>query len=180
MHTYTRLCLLTLLVPLLLDGCKHPFTPAPQPGDPANGYRPVYITNEDLRNVTVEAPQPLQSPGKIYIKDGYLFINDQQRGIHIFDNRNPAKPVELGFLRIPGNSEMAVKDSTLYANNGPDLIAINIGRPASVRVVKRMADVFTISNYPDARQVWFECPDPAKGYVVGWERTALTNPQCYR
>ncbi|MBO0935794.1 hypothetical protein J2I47_04460 [Fibrella sp. HMF5335] len=180
MPTYTRLLVASLLLPLLLDGCKFRNDPAPQPADRSTGYRAVYISNDDLRNVVVQAPQPLVNPGKIYIKDGYLFVNDQQRGIHIIDNRNPAKPIELGFLRIPGNSELAVKDSTLYANNGPDLVAVNISKPGNVRVVKRISNVFAISNYPDARQVWFDCPDPAKGYVVGWERTTLTNPQCYR
>ena len=180
MQISLRLLVLGVSLPLLLDGCKHPFTPSPPPSDRTTGYRAVYISNQELRNVVVEGPQPLLNPGKIYVKDGYLFINDQQRGIHIFDNRNPAKPVELGFLRIPGNSEIAVKDSTLYANNGPDLVAINISRPASVRVVKRISDVFTVSSYPDARQVWFDCPDPAKGFVVGWERVMLTDPQCYR
>lgn len=178
MPTALRVVFLGLL--LLLDGCKYHNDPSPQPGDRSTGYRAVYISNEDLRNVVVQTPQPLQNPGKIYVKDGYLFINDQQRGIHIFDNRNPAKPVELGFLRIPGNSEMAIKDSTLYANNGPDLLAINIGSPANVRVVKRISNVFTTTNYPDARQVWFDCPDPTRGFVVGWERATLTDPQCYR
>jgi hypothetical protein len=179
MPTSARLVSLALLL-ILLDSCKYSNPPAPQPADRTTGYRAVYISNEDLRTVTVQAPQPLLNPGKIYVKDGYLFVNDQQRGIHIFDNRNPAKPVDMGFLRIPGNSEMAIKDSTLYANNGPDLLAINIGNPANVRVVKRIENVFTTTSYPDARQVWFDCPDPSKGYVVGWERTTLTDPQCYR
>ncbi len=181
MSSFLRLLLVGCL-PILLDGCYGGrATPSPAPTDRTTGYRAVYITYADLRNVVVQTPQSLKNPGKIYVKDGYLFINDQQRGVHIVDNRNPAKPVKLGFVSIPGNSEIAVKDSTLYANNGPDLLAINLANPANVRVVKRISNVFTSTNYPNMTQVWFECPDPNKGYVVGWERVNnLVNPQCYR
>ena len=75
----------------------------------------------------VLAPQPLKNVGKIYVKDKFLSINEVGNGIHVVDNRDPAKPVKLAFLSIPGNHEIAVKDSTLYADNFLDLIAINIG-----------------------------------------------------
>jgi hypothetical protein len=176
MPTFLRMLFIGLL-PVLLDGCGRA-APAPQPTDRTNGYRAAYIAVADLQKVVVMAPQPLRNPGKIYVKSGYLFINDQQRGVHIVDNRNPAKPIMLGFISIPGNSEIALKDSILYANNGPDLLAINLGNPANVRVVKRISNVFTGTNYPDTRQVWFECPDPSKGYIVGWERVNnLVDPQ---
>ena len=163
---------------VVLDGCGRPYTPPP----PTTGdiYRPVYASNETIRTVEVLAPQPLKKAGKIYVKDNYLFINEVGNGIHVVDNRDPAKPVKLAFLSIPGNQEIAIKDSTLYADNVRDLVALNIGNPRNIRVVKRIENVFEYFAYPIATNVRFECPDPERGVVIRWEKAAIENPQCYR
>jgi hypothetical protein len=164
-----------------LTGCYHnPYV------DPASNtsptYRPVYTTLEATRNIQTMGPQPLKNPGRIYVKDNYLFINEIGSGIHIVDNRNPAKPLRIAFVSIPGNRELAVKDSILYADNAPDLIALNIANPLNVRVVKRIEKAFPspYTNYPNQYGVRFECPDPSKGVVLRWEQAPVANPQCYR
>jgi len=49
---------------------------------------PVYMTYEELRDaVNNMAPRDLENPGKIYFKDGYLFVNEELEGVHIIDNR---------------------------------------------------------------------------------------------
>lgn len=159
------------------DSCR-PYTPSP----PTTGdvYRPVYANYADIRAITVLAPQPLKNVGKIYVKDNYLFINEVGNGIHVVDNRDPAKPVPLSFLSIPGNHEMAIKDSTLYADNVLDLVAINIGNPRNIRVVKRIENAFDYPAFPLATNVRFECPDRDRGVVIRWEKASVENPQCYR
>lgn len=159
------------------DGCR-PYAPTP----PTTGdtYRPVYAAYTDVRTVRVLAPQPLKNVGKIYVKDQYLFINDVGTGIHVVDNRDPAKPVFISFLSIPGNHEIAIKDSTLFADNVLDLVAINIGNPRAIRVVKRIENVFEYPAFPLATNVRFECPDRDRGVVIRWEKAAIENPQCYR
>ncbi len=177
MPTYLRILSL-LLVWLLIDGCWRPALPEP----PTSGdtYRPVYAAAADIRTIQTLPPQPLQNAGKIYIKDQYLFINEVGRGIHVVDNRNPARPVPLSFVSIPGNQELAIKDSILYADNVLDLVALNIADPATVRVVKRIENAFPYSSYPLATNVRFECPDPTRGVVVRWEKATVDNPECYR
>ena len=161
-----------------MDGCGRPYRPpAPTTGDV---YRPVYAAYETVRQVEMLAPQPLKNVGKIYIKDNYLFISEVGSGIHIIDNRDPEKPVKLGFVSIPGNHEIAVKDSTLYADNVLDLVALNIGNPRNVRVIKRIENVFDYPAFPLATNVRFECADPERGVVIRWEKSAVENPQCYR
>ncbi|GAB4053918.1 hypothetical protein [Spirosoma litoris] len=164
---------------LLLDGCGHPYTPPP-PSATSDTYRPIYASYADIRSIQTLPPQPLKNVEKIYLKDNYLFVNDVGSGIHILDNRDPEKPVQLSFISIIGNQELAIKDSILYADNVTDLVALNITNPLNVRVVKRIENAFAYAAYPIATNVRFECADPNKGAVVRWEKTAVENPQCYR
>ena len=64
-----------------------------------------------------------------------------------------------------------------------DLIVIDISDVQNPVVVKRIEDVYTPPNqyYPEdvAWHTYFECVDPDKGYVVGWVRDLLVNPECY-
>ncbi|GAB3699530.1 hypothetical protein GCM10027592_25690 [Spirosoma flavus] len=126
------------------------------------------------------APQPMKNVGKIYVKDTYLFINEVGSGIHIVDNRDPTNPVKLAFLFIPGNHDLAVKDSTLYADNVLDMVAFNIANPRNVRLVKRIENTFDYPAFPSETNVRFECADRNKGVVIRWEKATVENAQCYR
>jgi hypothetical protein len=105
---------------------------------------PVYLSIKDIRaqSITVVKSQPVTSPGKIYIYGDYLFVNEQNKGIHIIDNSNPALPKILNFINIPGNVDMAVNDNILYADHYIDLLAIDISDPKNVKVVKTVEGVF--------------------------------------
>ena len=50
-----------------------------------------YYTSEIKKDLT----RSLLSPGKIYLYDKYLYINDKGWGIHIYDNSNPTNPVKF-------------------------------------------------------------------------------------
>ena len=51
------------------------------------GYAPVYLSFKDLRaSVIQEQNVDLKNPGKIYFKDNYIFIVEELKGIHVFDN----------------------------------------------------------------------------------------------
>ncbi len=144
-------------------------------------YRPVYISYTDLKLVNILAPQPLKNPGKIYVKDNYLLIGESGNGFHIVDNTDPAKPRKLGFVSIPGNTDFAIKDKTLYANNGADLLVYNIADLSNIRLAKRLENVLPVeNNYPEARNVRFECVDPKRGYVIRWEAAPIQDPNCFR
>lgn len=164
---------------LLLDGCTEPRSAEP-PTNQWDTYRPIYSTYDRIRTVETLAPRPIRTPGKIYVKDGFLFINDVGQGIHIVDNHDPANPVKLSFVAIPGVRELAIKDSILYTDNIVDLVALNVANPRDVRLVKRIENAFPYTAYPPLRNVRFECPDSNKGLVVGWEKTDQKDTQCYR
>ena len=104
----------------------------------------VKVTLSELRSGIKTLPaQDLENPGKIYIKDNYLFINEVKKGIHIIDNANPSSPKAIAFIQILGNIDIAVKDNILYADSYTDFIALDISNPLDVKEVSRTNEVFT-------------------------------------
>ncbi|UFH55204.1 LVIVD repeat-containing protein [Spirosoma sp. KNUC1025] len=101
-------------------------------------YIPIQLTLSDLRQAIKSGPaQTLVEPGKLYVKDKYLFIVEVKKGIHVFDNSNPANPKAISFLSIPGNVDLAVRDNILYADSYIDLVALDISDPTSIKEVSR-------------------------------------------
>jgi hypothetical protein len=127
-------------------------------------YRPIYTSLDEFRSgVSISAPQQVTAVGKIYFKDGWLFINEPGKGIHIIDNHTPASPTIKSFLNIPGNYDLAVKGNTLYADSYIDLVVFDITDMDAVSEINRLKNVF--SNY---NTLGFYV-DTEKGIVTGWE-----------
>jgi isocitrate lyase len=153
----------------------------------SEGYRPIYLSRSEIEKVVFTTPQPLKSPGKIYIKDGYLFVNEGGKGVHVFDNKDPQNPIKIAFYQIPGNVDIAIKGAILYADNGRDLLSIDVTNPKEAKVLNRAKDIFPNQEFPLNTGVSFECVDNAKGVVVGWEKVTYKDPNfnsskfnCYR
>ena len=151
------------------------------------GYRPIYLSRSDIEKVVFTTPQPLKSPGKIYIKDGFLFVNEGGKGVHVFDNKDPINPVKIAFYDIPGNVDIAIKGAILYADNGRDLLSIDVTNPREAKILNRLKDIFPNQEFPLNAGVSFECVDNSKGIVIGWEKVTSNstnnNPSkfnCYR
>ncbi|HLF63264.1 MAG TPA: hypothetical protein VI603_05915 [Saprospiraceae bacterium] len=90
-------------------------------------YDPVYKTLDGMRvDISVHGPQELKSPGNIYYYNGYLLINERLKGVHVIDNHDPANPVNVAFIEIPGNRDIAIRNNILYADMFIDLVAIDI------------------------------------------------------
>ena len=146
-----------------------------------DGYRPVYLSREDLEKVSVLSPQAMKTPGKIYIKDKFLFVNEQAKGVHIFNNTDPKKPLKLAFVNIPGNMDIAIRGTIMYADNGRDLIVIDVANPSQAKIINRIKDIFPNAEFPEQTGVYFECVDNAKGVVIGWEKNSYNSSlKCFR
>jgi hypothetical protein len=106
-------------------------------------YRPVYSTSDEIRKaVAYEGPRDMKHPGRIYFKDKFLFVNESGEGIHVIDNANPVAPVSKGFLRIPGNNELAIIGNYLYADSYVDLVVFDVGSKNSIHEVGRVPGLF--------------------------------------
>lgn len=106
-------------------------------------YTPVYKTMDEIREmVKMDAPQTLKKPGKIWIRNNHLFINEYGLGIHIYDYSNKSNPTPVSFLQIPGNVDMAVKNNTLYVDQFTDLVAFDISDLSNIVEVSRVEGTF--------------------------------------
>lgn len=144
-------------------------------------YSPVYLTYDDLReSVSKEEPVPLKNPGKIYFKDNYIFINEYFKGIHIYDNSNPKSPVSKGFIKIPGNVDIAIKEQTLYADSYIDLVALDISNMNDIKEISRVRNVFPYAVPSTDGNMINEVIDQNRGVVIEWKieevEKEITNP----
>lgn len=173
-----------LLSTLLLTGC-FPEDDEPPMGRNFNGYyKPVYANAGDLFKVSVKPARDLQDPGRIYLKDQLLIINERSKGFHVINNADPAAPEPLVFIEVPGAVNMAMQGQYMYVDNLTDLVTIDLSNLQQIREVNRQKDVFegSFQNYPPFWNVGFECVDPNRGMVVGWElaEAPAGGPECWR
>ncbi len=137
-----------------------------------NSHEPVYIKWQDFRNsVKITAPQQIESQGKIYLKDNYLFINEPNKGIHIFNVSKKEKPIAVKFIKIYGNVDIAVKTNTLYADSYTDLLIFNITDPVNPIFIKRINDQFEydpLQSAPQDAEIYDIDDSGSKGVIIKW------------
>ena len=153
----------------------------PETGE-VQGMRPIYFATEDIREIHSLPAQPIEELGKIYYKDEQIYVTERARGVHIIDNTDPANPERIRFLSIPGVNDVNIKNSILYADNVSDLVAIDISDLENIMVTKRIENAYRLNetNFPEGFSGFFECVDPSRGTIIGWESALLVNPQCQR
>ncbi|MDX1906811.1 MAG: hypothetical protein SF053_07225 [Bacteroidia bacterium] len=133
-------------------------------------YTPVYMSATEFeQSVKVLPAQALVSPGKIYVQDDFLFVNETGKGVHIFDNKDAANPVQLAFLQVPGNYDISATCDKLILDSSKDLLVFDISNPAQPALIQRypnaLPHITSFSGYT---------ADASKGIVVSWEREIVT------
>ncbi|WP_020529426.1 hypothetical protein [Flexithrix dorotheae] len=141
--------------------------------DGKTAYEPVLMTRTQLeKSIKVIAPIEINRPGKIYFKDGFIFLNEKYEGVHIIDNRNPKEPKNVKFIKVPGCLDMAIKNNTLYVDNAVDLVAIDLSG-ADFSEVSRQKRVFPELLPPDMVEMPLAfSPEkrPAETFIVSWKK----------
>ena len=135
----TRILSIALLIPLFSscfqDNCS-------KSGEVFR-YEGVFEQASDFRtDVTFESSRAFVNPGKIYKWGDYVFVNELREGIHVIDNSDPVNPVNTGFLTIPGNLDIAIRDHILYADSYLDLLAVDVSQLEQPRIICRQEGVF--------------------------------------
>ena len=134
------------------------------------GNAPVYITYTELRAaITEEENVDLKNPGKIYFKDGYVFIIEELKGIHVFDNSNPSAPFRKVFIKVPGVVDMAISGNILYADSFVDLVILDVQDIENIHEVGRVKDILPYTIPPTGNEFPIGNVDRKKGLVTGWE-----------
>ena len=118
---------------------------------------------ESIRDsVSFDASREINNPGKLNYKDGYLFISETKKGIHIIDNRNTSNPINIAFIVLPGNYDIARKGDYLYADSYLDLVVFDISNINSIVEVNRLENNF--ENYYINQGLY----DDTQGVIVGY------------
>ena len=140
-------------------------------------YTPILMERSALASsVSYQANQDLQNPGKFYLYGNFLFINEKYKGVHIIDNTTPETPINIGFVKIPGCLDIAVRAGVLYADNAVDLVAIDVTKFPDIVVKSRVPDVFPEPSPPDGLTVPSEFSlgnRPDNTVIVEW----IKNPK---
>lgn len=131
-------------------------------------YEPIYLTRGDLDNsIALLEPQVIANSGKIYVKDNLLFVAEKRKGFHVFDNTNPANPIKIRFLAVPGSTDLAVRNNILYLNQATDLVTARFNlEQNSLAVTKRVENTFPILYSPDG---YYPFDAPESSIVVDWK-----------
>ena len=128
---------LFILVMILFGFTNH------RENDGAVYYKPVLMERSKMEtSIAWQDARNLEHPAKIYYKDNFIYISERYKGVHVIDNSDSTNPQNIGFIRIPGCIDMAIKNDILYADNAVDLVAIDISGSGSVSVTKRIKNVF--------------------------------------
>lgn len=138
-------------------------------------YRPIYLSFDELRSAVRSQPaEPLKDPGKIMVKDQWIFVSERFKGVHVIDNSDPTSPRNIAFVQVPGNIDLAMKGDILYADSFIDLVAINVSHPEGAFVTGRLENIYPNEPLFQEDTIWSEPIDPNKGVVVGKELVGST------
>jgi hypothetical protein len=149
------------------------------------GYAPVYLTYKDLRSSVSEKQNvDMKNPGKIYFKDNYIFIVEELKGIHVFDNSNPASPVKKTFVNLPGVVDISISGYIMYADSYVDLVALDVQNIDNIKEVGRITDIFPYTVPQCKNDFPAAYVDKDKGVVINWDLRTIkekvyNNPNPY-
>ncbi len=125
---------------------------------------------QDIRaSFSVEAPRDITHPAGVYRSGNLLFLLQENEGIGIMDITKPAAPVDKAFIKLLSNSHVVVKSNILIADNGVDLVSIDISDLNQIRLVNRIQNVFT--------EKWLSEQD--NSVFVGYEEKKISTFKSY-
>jgi hypothetical protein len=171
MKTLTKVSVLFLFVALAITGC----TDKTIERITYDANVPIYMSFNDFRSSFKKSEaEEISLPGKMYFKDGYLFVNEVGKGIHVINNSDPSNPQKIAFYEIMGNVDMAIRGNILFADSYIDLVAIDISDVNNPVEVARLENVFP--EIAPEGDMWYPYAmvDRSKGVIVGWEVKTIT------
>ncbi len=114
-------------------------------------YKPVYATREQVRNsIGTQAPRAFEATSKLVYWNNMIFLVENDKGVHVIDYTNSNNPVNRSFIYIPGCRDIAIHQSTLYADCYTDLVAMDITNPVQATLKSFVRGAFPHRVYHNA------------------------------
>ena len=148
------------------------------------GWVPVYTKGNYLDAFAFIGPRTISSPGKIYVRNQYLLVNDLRQGIHVIDNSNPSSPAAIGFLKLPGNIDITMKGDVLYGDFYDGIISIDMSDPSKPKIMGFLPACLSRDRIMPERTdatlfMKYQCADSTKGVVTSWKKDSVDKEECY-
>jgi hypothetical protein len=141
---------------------------------------PIVKTLSSIRdNVSVTGQRQTDSDGKIYVAENYLFYIAKEQGVHVFDNHNPASPVNIAFINLEGVHDIAVKGNYLYADNFVDLLVFDISDIGNILLVQTIENSIAFNpSYPETAEFFdYEIYANQGEIITGYRLETRNRPQ---
>lgn len=106
------------------------------------GLKPYIVSYKEIRDIRVSSPRAITNYGATTVYGNYIYIADNQKGIHIFDNSNPSNPVQTAFILLPGAENLIINNGKLYANGYIDLFIFDLNNPSLPSLVAERYNFF--------------------------------------
>jgi hypothetical protein len=113
--------ILFLLIAFLFSSCW----PTTDNGEFENQqqYKAMFLDRTFFeKSIVLQSAQPITKTGKIYLKGDLMFVNDVNKGFHVYNYSNPKKPIPIHFIKAPGATDLAIIDNVIYINQAVDLV----------------------------------------------------------
>jgi hypothetical protein len=142
---------------------------------------PVFMDVAEFRN-SVKVSQvghEITGYGKISFYNGYLYMSEPGKGIHIINNQNPSNPSIVGYIELMGNADLSIRDNVLYADSYIDLVWFDVSNPAKPVFSGRLENVFpeavplVDNEFGIDYEMTYTNRDQDK-VVVGWNKVQRT------
>lgn len=144
---------------------------------------PVFMDAAEFRSSVKISQQAheLTGYGKISFYNGYLYMSEPGKGIHIINNQNPASPQVAGYIELLGNADISVRNNILYADSYIDLVWFDVTNPGQPVFAGRLENAFPeaiplIDNEFGIDYQMTYTNKEADEVVVGWNKVKRTIP----
>ncbi|MFP9099632.1 hypothetical protein ACLI09_11295 [Flavobacterium sp. RHBU_24] len=112
-------------------------------------FKAVTMKRSQLESsIALKPAKAVTDAGKIYIKNNTMYVTEVNKGFHVFNYTNPENPVAVAYIEVPGATDLAIRDNSLYINQAVDLVTLNYTGNA-VTVTGRVRAVFPQKQAPD-------------------------------
>lgn len=142
---------------------------------------PVFMELDDFRSsVKVKSEvHELTGYGKICYYNGYLYMSEPGKGIHIIDNQDPSNPQVVGYIELLGNADLSIRNKLLYADSYIDLVWFDVTNPAQPQLAGRLENVFPealplIENGLGVDYMMSYGEERQDKVIVGWKEVERT------
>jgi len=145
---------------------------------------PVLMSDVEFRNSvkTGTEPRAICNYGKMCFYEGYIYISESEKGIHIINNSNPSAPQNIAFIELIGNADLAIRNGKLYADAYMDLVWFDINDPSDPQFNGRLENVFaayrpmpsTGNGFGIDYDMCYNTDGTSKGVIVGWKLSQRT------